>query len=136
MSANMSQRRLCHMHQLDFVKKCERPMCNRFLFPQLHPEAEMIGKVVFIKGDNTQELCSGITIREDSSLFVCKLCLFRSQNPYLARRMLADYKIDDDAKKAAEEAAKKVLGITMVTQNAAQPNVENEVQPNATSKHQ
>ena len=50
--------------------------------------------------------------------------------------MLADYKIEDDAKKAAEEAAKKVLGITMVTQNAAQPNVENEVQPNATSKHQ
>ena len=121
------------MHKLDFVKKCERPMCPRFLFPELHHEAEMIGKVVFIKGDNTQELCSGITIRDDSSLFVCKLCLFRSQNPYLARRMLADYKVEDDAKKTEEEAAKKVLGITLVTKNTEQLNVENEDQTNATS---
>ena len=61
MSSSMTQRRLCHMHQLDLIKKCERPMCPRFLFPQLHNEAEMIGKVIFIRGENTQLLCRGMT---------------------------------------------------------------------------
>ena len=85
MSSSMTQRRLCHMQQLDFIKKCERPLCPRFLFPQLHNEAEMIGRVTFIRGENTQLLCRGMKIREDCSLFVCKLCLVRSQNPIMAR---------------------------------------------------
>ena len=104
--------------------------------PTLHHEAEMIGKVIFIKGENTQVLCSGMTIREDPWLFVCKLCLYRSQNPNLARRMLADYKLDEEAIKATEEAAKRVNGITIVKKKVVQHTIENEVKtkPKATSK--
>ena len=49
--------------------------------------------------------------------------------------MLADYKEANDAKKAEEETAKKVLGITLVTKNTEQINVENEDQTNATSNN-
>ena len=123
------------MHKLEFVKKCERTKCDRYIFPQLHPEAEIIGRAVFIQDNNTQEMCSNIVRRDDKSLFLCKLCLLRSQNPYLARRMLADYKEADDAKQVEEEAAKNVLGITLVTKNTEQINVENEDQTNATSNN-
>ena len=116
MSSNLSQLRLCYMHQLDVIKKCERPLCTRFLFPQTHVEAEMIGKVHFIRGENTQLLCQGMKIREDCILFVCKLCLVRSQNPIIARRLLKDFKQDVDDRRAQDEASRRVRGITMVPQ--------------------
>ena len=54
MAADLSNRRFCHMHKFSTAKKCERPTCNRYIFPQNHPEAEIIGKAVFYPGNNTQ----------------------------------------------------------------------------------
>ena len=102
------------MHKFDYAKKCERPACDRFLFPQLHPEAEMIGKAVFYPGTNTKEMCSKMVKRDDNSLFLCKLCILRSQNQYLARKMLDNYKEAAVTKHAEEEAANNVVGITEV----------------------
>ena len=116
MSNSMSQRRHCYMHQLTFTKRCEMPLCSRFLFPQTHCEAEMIGKVHFIKGEYTQMLCHGTKLRVDDILYVCKLCLMRSQSPTLARQLLKDLKQDVVDKRAHDEAARRVRGITMVTQ--------------------
>ena len=76
MAYDMSIRRYCHMHKFDYAKKCERPACDRYLFPQLHPEAEMIGKAVFYPGTNTMEMCSKMVKRVDNSLYLCKLCIF------------------------------------------------------------
>ena len=31
---HMSTRRFCHMHKFSYAKKCERPKCDRYIFPQ------------------------------------------------------------------------------------------------------
>ena len=54
MAADMSIRRYCHMHKFTYTKKCERPKCDRFIFPQLHPEAEIIGKAVCLPWEQLQ----------------------------------------------------------------------------------
>ena len=41
-AASINNPRFCHLHKLA-TKKCERPRCPRFLFPRVHPEAEVIG---------------------------------------------------------------------------------------------
>ena len=69
MTADMSIRRYCHMHKFTYTKKCERPKCDRFIFPQLHPEAEIIGKAVFYPGNNSKEMCDKMVKRVDHSLF-------------------------------------------------------------------
>jgi hypothetical protein len=63
MSNNLSQRRLCYMHQLTVIKLCEIPQCSRWLFPTTHNEAEMIGKVHWISGDYTQMLTQDLKVR-------------------------------------------------------------------------
>ena len=69
MASDMSIRRYCHMHKFTYTKKCERPKCDRFIFPQLHPEAEIIGKAVFYPGNNSKEMCDKMVKRVDHSLF-------------------------------------------------------------------
>ena len=55
-------------------------------------------------------------IREDGILYVCKLCLVRSQSPIMARRLLKDLKQDVEDKRAQDEASRRVRGIKLVPQ--------------------
>ena len=114
MSNNLGMRRLCYMHQLSTIKPCEIPQCSRFLFPQNHEEAEMIGKVHWISGDHTQMLTQDLKVRPFGMLYACKLCLTRSQCTVRARQLLKDLKADVDDKRARDAAARQVRGITEV----------------------
>ena len=116
MSNNLGQRRLCYMHQLSTIKPCEVPLCSRYLFPQTHVESEMIGKVHWVSGDNTQMLTQYLKVRPLGLLYACKLCLTRSQSTVKARQLLKDLKTDVDNHRAREAAARRVRGITEVPQ--------------------
>ena len=114
MSNNLSQRRLCYMHQLTVIKPCEVPQCTRWLFPTTHQESEMIGKVHWISGDYTQMLTQDLKVRPFGILYACKLCLTRSQCTIRAKQLLKDLKADVDEKRARDDAARQVKGIAEV----------------------
>ena len=60
-------------------------------------------------------MCEKMVKRDDRSLFLCKLCILRSQNPYLARKLLDDLRETDAAKHTEDDAANNITGITVVT---------------------
>ena len=114
MSNNFSMRRLCYMHQLTVIKPCEIPQCTRWLFPQTHPEAELIGMVHWISGEFTQMLTQDLKVRLSGILYACKFCLVRSQSTDRARQLLKDLKQDVVDKRARDAAARRVKGIAKV----------------------
>ena len=60
-------------------------------------------------------MCEKMVKRDDRSLFLCKLCILRSQNPYLTRKLLDDLRETDAAKHAEDDAANNITGIKVVT---------------------
>ena len=118
MSSNMSNRRYCHEHKHPDIKGCERPHCVRLIFPHSHHEGETIGRVVFYQGIMKIPQKGKAIQREGNVLYVCKLCLYRSQNTYLARQFITDLQEDQACLKAEEDASNNadndVIGIATV----------------------
>ena len=111
MAADLSNRHYCHMHKFSSAKKCERPSCNRYIFPQDHPDAEIIGKAILYPGKLTQEVCDKMVRRYDHLVFR----ILRSQNPYLARKLLDKMREAEADKHVEDDATNNIDGIKVVT---------------------
>ena len=115
-ASTLGNRSFCHEYKYPNTKSCERPNCVRMIFPGKHNEGETIGRVIFYHGIMKTPQ-KGTTIqRSGNVLYVCQLCLLRSQNSYLARQFITDLQEDQACLKATEEASNndEVIGIASV----------------------
>ena len=48
-ASSLSNGRFCHMHKFNTIKKCERPCCPRYIFPQVPLKLKLLERQYFIQ---------------------------------------------------------------------------------------